>query len=73
MRQVQIWLVCVCVAGGLNTGKMDPVYRLYRRRVLHRENSDCPSFSYPEATELSLSLYVSGVSPLSLSLHQGLG
>lgn len=62
--QIQICLF----GGGLNTGLMVLACRMHRRRAQHRGNGGFPSSLHPEATELSLSLYVSGASQDSFPL-----
>lgn len=54
--QIQIWL-CGC---RVNTERLPRAQCVHRRWTQHRDNSGCPSSSHPEATQCSLSLYVSG-------------
>lgn len=63
--RIQIWHV----GGWLNTGKIAPSSWLHRKRAQRKLTGGCPSSSHPEATQLSLPLYVSGTSKL-LFLHQ---
>lgn len=56
------------VGEGLNTGKMSPDYRLHRSMAQHRENDGCPSNLCPEATQFSISPYVSGTSQAAVPL-----
>lgn len=54
-KQSQIWPF----EGRFNTKKMVPSCRLHVRQVPHRDNGGCPPSLHLEATQLSLSLYVS--------------
>lgn len=49
-----------------NTGKMAPVCPLHGSRILHRENGDYSSSPRPEVMQLSLSLYVTDVSRITV-------
>lgn len=52
--------------GECNTGKIASACRLQRRNSQHRDNGRCPSRPLPEATELSLFLYISGASQAAI-------
>lgn len=53
---------------GFNTGKMALACRLHQRKILLRENGDCPSNPCLEAT--TVSPHISLMLPKSLSLRQ---
>ena len=52
--------------GRLQQGKMVLACRLHGRRAQQKENGGCPSSPCPEATQLGLSLYVSGTSQAAI-------